>query len=711
VIALSAVAVTSATGAPCDPGTLVLTPEDTYLNVDGVNYSRDPQLSAYTWPDNKVARAIVMKFDLSGVPAGVTIQDATLNLSLIQSDKAPDVYAIGAHKIVGARPVIAAATGLSADGSTPWTLNPCCANNAPLAQADITAPYDVQLVSTTPGATSWNLTGMVNEWLADPASNAGLVLNADTSKPRDRFRVFASMDHQDASLHPYLRLTYSDGTTASSAVRVNWGAAPGVKTASATASASAIDSDHEPPKVSIAGPSPRTPVVGAATLRANASDNVAVAAVQFQLDGMNIGGEATAPAFTSSWDSSSTTNGAHTLLAIARDAAGNTRASIPVTITVLNKARTLADSGNRTGNGGGGVPGGGGTGGGGGAGSTGPGVKFNSTWDTATGFGANAVTDGGKWPNYWEFNHNDGTQLLSVVSGGPGGHNALRVQQRSATYAANVQVDNVVPKSTDYYLRFYMRNDDTSGAGDHIVTVDTWKYANLTFMRKVGHSNNWNFVASLYGCGYTYPIGHWGPTEALEMGKWYRFEYLVDFIDATHIQLHPRVYDANGNLLYSDADFKQTAPGLATWNGRSDWSLASYYAAGNSFCVDPEPVNDIGLGNNGQQGSANTGQYWYFAGVQVRTDTWPGAMAPVGSGDSAPAGAGPAPNTAAPSAPADAPVVVSPRSGKPIKRGGGGSLPPGEVEGVSHQSQQPGPAQQVPENPPSRPGSRKTDGR
>src|SRR5262245_24821810 len=199
------------------------------------------------------------------------------------------------------------------------------------------------------------------------------------------------------------------------------------------------------------------------------------------------------------------------------------------------------------------------------------------------------------------------------------------------------------------------------------------------------------------------------------MGQWYRFEYFVHFVDATHIQLHPRVYDMNGNLMFSDGEFKQTDFGGATWNGRNDWSLASYYAAGNSFCVDPDAVNDIGLGNNGQQGASNTGQYWYFAGIQVRTDTWPGAMAPAGSGDfvPTPAGGSPTPQPSAPSVPGNAPVVVSPRSGKIIKRGGGGneSLPPADVEGMRQQSQQPGPAQQVPENPPSRPGGRKTDGR
>lgn len=253
-----------------------------------------------------------------------------------------------------------------------------------------------------------------------------------------------------------------------------------------------------------------------------------------------------------------------------------------------------------------------------------PGAAFSSGWDTATGASSAAVTDGGRWPNYWEFNNGTGVQLLSVVSGGPRGHNALRVQQRGSTFAANLQVDNVVPPSTDFYVRFYMKNEDTSREGDHIVTVDTWNYSNLTYMRKFGKPGGWSFVISLYGCGYTYPVGHWGPEPTLANGQWYRFEYHVDYVDPTHVQVHPRVFDASGVMIASDLDFRQQDYGSASWNGRRDWNLASYYAAGQSFCVDPGWVNDFGLGNNGQRGAVDTGQDWFFSAVEIRTDRWPG---------------------------------------------------------------------------------------
>src|SRR5258705_51519 len=198
------------------------------------------------------------------------------------------------------------------------------------------------------------------------------------------------------------------------------------------------------------------------------------------------------------------------------------------------------------------------------------GVGFESDWSTATGTSQSAVRDGTGWGNYWEFNNGTGAQLMSVVTGGPGGRNALKVLQRGQNLAAAVQQDGLPILSTDYYVRFYMRNDDTSPSGDHAVTPDIYTYANLTYIRKMSGSSGWQFVMSLYGCEALYPFIHLGPAITLAHGVWYRFEYFVHFVDATHLQVHPRVYDANGTQILGDADFRQQDWGSATWNGRSD---------------------------------------------------------------------------------------------------------------------------------------------
>src|SRR6266699_543932 len=250
------------------------------------------------------------------------------------------------------------------------------------------------------------------------------------------------------------------------------------------------------------------------------------------------------------------------------------------------------------------------------------GVAFESDWSTALGIDpVSALRDGGRWS--WEADWGGG-KIMSVVPGGPGGHNALRVVQRGELFAAFIGKDNLVPPSTDYYVRYYMRNDDTSPSGDHVVVPDYQAYPNLTYMRKYSSSTGWRFVISMYGCSFIYPISHIGPAVELAHGVWYRIEYYVHFVNPTQIQVHVRVYDAAGTQVLGDADFRQEDYGNTVWNGRNDWTLASLYASGFSYCTNPAALTMFAMGNNSNQGAVDTGLPWYFANLQVRTDRWPG---------------------------------------------------------------------------------------
>ncbi len=95
--------------------------------------------------------------------------------------------------------------------------------------------------------------------------------------------------------------------------------------------------DTTPPSVSITAPSASTTVSGSTvTVSANASDNVGVAGVQFQLNGSNLGAEDTQAPYSIVWDTTQVTNGSYTLTAIARDAAHNTTTSSSVNVNVNN---------------------------------------------------------------------------------------------------------------------------------------------------------------------------------------------------------------------------------------------------------------------------------------------------------------------------------------------------------------------------------------
>ena len=95
-------------------------------------------------------------------------------------------------------------------------------------------------------------------------------------------------------------------------------------------------SDTTAPSVQITAPSAGATVSGTVTLTANASDNVAVAGVQFLVDNVAIGAEDTTAPYSVSWNTTTASTGVHAIVARARDAAGNT-ATAPVTVTVDNQ--------------------------------------------------------------------------------------------------------------------------------------------------------------------------------------------------------------------------------------------------------------------------------------------------------------------------------------------------------------------------------------
>jgi hypothetical protein len=96
-------------------------------------------------------------------------------------------------------------------------------------------------------------------------------------------------------------------------------------------------SDTTAPSISVTSPSGGTTQSGTVTVSASASDNTGVVGVQFKLDGTNLGAEAMTAPYTASWPTTLTLNGTHTLTATARDIAGNTRTSSPISVSVNNR--------------------------------------------------------------------------------------------------------------------------------------------------------------------------------------------------------------------------------------------------------------------------------------------------------------------------------------------------------------------------------------
>jgi glucose/arabinose dehydrogenase len=95
-------------------------------------------------------------------------------------------------------------------------------------------------------------------------------------------------------------------------------------------------SDVTPPSVALTAPANNAQVSNIVTVSADADDDVGVAGVQFLVDGTPTGAEDTTAPYGLQWDTRGSSNGAHTLTATARDAAGNIRTSTPVTVNVAN---------------------------------------------------------------------------------------------------------------------------------------------------------------------------------------------------------------------------------------------------------------------------------------------------------------------------------------------------------------------------------------
>ena len=147
-----------------------------------------------------------------------------------------------------------------------------------------------------------------------------------------------------------MTITASSSTpTGNSTITVTGTGGSVVRTTSFTLTVTAA-SDTTPPTVAMTAPANGATVSSTIAVSATASDNVGVVGVQFLLDGASLGTEDTVSPYSISWDTTSATNGSHTLAARARDAAGNQTTSTAITVNVDNPVFdfSLSNAGNRS---------------------------------------------------------------------------------------------------------------------------------------------------------------------------------------------------------------------------------------------------------------------------------------------------------------------------------------------------------------------------
>ena len=197
--------------------------------------------------------------------------------------------------------------------------------NVANAVADTTAPT-VSLTSPAAGPIRGAVT--MTATATDNAGGSGMA--------GVQFLVNGAAVGAEDTATPYtltVNTTAADNGTYTVAARARDGAGN-----TSTTPAVSITVDNSAPTVSLTGPASGATVSGSVNLAATAADTggSGVAGVQFLVDGAAQGAEVTTGPYGMSWDTATVANGTHTLAARARDTAGNTTTTAPVSVTVDN---------------------------------------------------------------------------------------------------------------------------------------------------------------------------------------------------------------------------------------------------------------------------------------------------------------------------------------------------------------------------------------
>ena len=202
--------------------TVILTPAaDATIfeeNPDGSD-SKGQSLFAGRTNTDRIRRAF-LRFDLAGIPAGVTVSAAQVSLSLTRANSGgvfASLYRVTAAWGEGTSDAgIPGGSGAPATPGDPtWTMRVYPGTPWTSAGGD-TAPLPsaTTLVASSLLNYLWpatpELVGDVQGWVDAPATNFGWQLRLDEGQIAPTAKRFGSREQPDPSLRPVLRVTYDD---------------------------------------------------------------------------------------------------------------------------------------------------------------------------------------------------------------------------------------------------------------------------------------------------------------------------------------------------------------------------------------------------------------------------------------------------------------------------------------------------------------------
>ena len=227
-------------------------------------------------------------------------------------------------------------TGLSASTTYDYTVSATDAagNNSPqsaiVSATTLTPPPDTTAptVSLTAPANGATVSGTINV-TATASDNVGVA--------GVQFLLDGNNLGTEDTTSPYsVSWNTSTATNGAHVLTARARDAANNSTTSAARNVTVAAPDTSAPTVAVTSPTNNAQVIDIVNVTADASDNVGVAGVQFLVDGSNSGVEDTSPPYVLAWDSRAAVERRAHADGRARDAAGNSTLSAPVTVNVAN---------------------------------------------------------------------------------------------------------------------------------------------------------------------------------------------------------------------------------------------------------------------------------------------------------------------------------------------------------------------------------------
>ncbi|MEO8403979.1 MAG: Ig-like domain-containing protein, partial [Chitinophagaceae bacterium] len=337
--------------------------------LDGVNLGTEDLTSPYSisWNTTTATNGNHTITARARDAAGNTTTSTVVNVTVNNDTQAPavSVTAPAAGTVAGTLNVTADATDNAGVTGVQFLLD-----GVNLGTEDLTAPYSVSWNSTTITDGNHTLTARARDAAGNITTSAGVIVNVLNNAPDTQAPVVSLTAPAAGTVSGTLNVTATatDNTGVSGVqflldgvnlgaedvaapYSVSWNSttiadgnhtltarardAAGNITTSTPVVVNVLNADTQAPVVSLTAPAAGN-VTGTINVTATATDNIGVSGVQFLLDGVNLGAEDVSSPYSVSWNTTTATNGSHTLTARARDAAGNITTSTAVIVTVNN---------------------------------------------------------------------------------------------------------------------------------------------------------------------------------------------------------------------------------------------------------------------------------------------------------------------------------------------------------------------------------------